>query len=155
MEKDNIICSHCGTKVQVNEYYDLIPINCNKLPKDIDEWYKWQRRCVSKEINNDNFELSLSGSICTLKLDKLRKEPHNREILSIGKLILNKKELSFKGKLNEKEVNFNFDTKSIYSLTLTRKGYLEFYNSNDYYEEDIIHPHTQTVPSIFEFLFLR
>lgn len=133
VEKDNIICSHCGTKVQVNEYYDLIPINCNKLPKDIDEWYKWQRRCVSKEINNDNFELSLSGSICTLKLDKLRKEPHNREILSIGKLILNKKELSFKGKLNEKEVNFNFDTKSIYSLTLTRKGYLEFYNSNDYY----------------------
>lgn len=133
VEENNIICKHCGLKVEVNEYYDLVSITSHNTPKDIDEWYKWQRRCVVKEIQNDDFELSLSGSICTLKLDKLRKEPKDKEVLSIGELILNNKGLSFKGTLNDKEVNYDFTPKSIYSLTLTRRGYLEFYNNNDYY----------------------
>ena len=130
---DTIICKHCGLKVRVNEYYDLVSVKSNKIPKDIDEWYKWQRRCVSKEVKNDNFELSLEGSICTLKLDKLRKESKNKEVLSIGKLILTNKGLVFKGTLNKQSVDFNFDAKSIYSLTLSTKGYLEFYYNNDYF----------------------
>ena len=128
-----IICKHCGLKIKVNEYYDLERINCNKLPIDIDEWYKWQRRCVVNEINDDNFELTLSGTLATLKLDKIRKEPKNREILSIGTATLNKKGLVFEGLLNGEEIKFNFNAKSLYSLTLSTKGYLEFYYNNDYF----------------------
>jgi len=133
VEGDTICCKKCGLKVKINEYYDLVGVKCNKLPKDIDEWYKWQRRCVAKEVLNDNFELMLKGSICTLKLDKLRKEPNNRETLSIGKVKLTNKGLFFTGMLNEKEVNLSFDAKSIYSLTLSTKGHLEFYSSSEYY----------------------
>ncbi len=133
VEGDTICCKKCGLKVKVNEYYDLVGVKCNKLPKDIDEWYKWQRRRVAKEVIDDNFELMFDGSICTLKLDKLRKEPDNREALSIGKAKLTNKGLFFTGMLNEKEVNFSFDAKSIYSLTLSTKGYLEFYSKNEYY----------------------
>lgn len=130
---DEIICKHCGLKVKVNEYYDLIGIKYNNLPKDIDEWYKWQRRCVAKEIKDDNFKLSLTGSICTLKLDKLRKYPKNKEVLSTGKATLTNKGLIFIGTKNNDNVDFNFEAKSIYSLTLSTKGYLEFYSNNDYY----------------------
>lgn len=133
VEHDTINCKNCELKVKVNEYYDLVGIKCNKLPKDIDSWYKWQRRCVKEEIKNDNFKLSLEGSICTLKLDKLRKEPKNREILSVGEFILTNKGATFKGSLNGKNVDFNFDVRTIYSLTLSTKGYLEFYYNNDYF----------------------
>ena len=132
VEDDTIICKHCGLKVQVNEYYDLIGIKYNKLPKDIDEWYKWQRRCVVKEIINDDFELSLNGSLCTLKLDKLRKEPHDKEILTKGKITLNNKGLFIKG-YNEENKDYSFEAKTIYSLTLSTRGYLEFYSNNDYF----------------------
>lgn len=117
----------------MNEYYDLVGVKCNKIPKDIDEWYKWQRRCVSKEVKEDDFELILNGSLCTLKLDKIRKEPKNREVLSIGKAKLTNKGLVFTGKLNGENMDFNFDAKSLYSLTLSTKGYLEFYCNNNYY----------------------
>ena len=133
VEDDLIICKHCGLKIKVNEYYDLERINCNKLPIDIDEWYKWQRRCVVNEINDDNFELTLSGTLATLKLDKIRKEPKNREILSIGTATLNKQGLVFEGLLNGEEIKFDFNAKSLYSLTLSTKGYLEFYYNNDYF----------------------
>lgn len=132
VEDDTIICKHCGLKVQVNEYYDLVGIKYNKLPKDIDEWYKWQRRCVVKEIINDDFELSLNGSLCTLKLDKLRKEPHDKEILTKGKITLNNKGLFIKG-YNEENKDYSFEAKTIYSLTLSTRGYLEFYSNNDYF----------------------
>ena len=69
----------------------------------------------------------------TIKLDKLRKEPKDRDILSIGKATLTNKGLSFKGILNEKSVDFYFNPKSIYSMTLSTKGYLEFYSNSDYY----------------------
>ena len=133
IDNDTIICKHCGFKVRVNEYYDLVGIKYNNLPKDIDEWYKWQRRCVAKEIIKDEFELTFSGSINTLRLDKLRKEPKNRKILSIGQVSLTNKGLFFKGTLNSQIVEFSFKAKSIYSLTLSTKGYLEFYCDNDYF----------------------
>lgn len=129
VEHDTIICKHCGLKIKVNEYYDLVGVKCNKVPKDIDEWYKWQRRCVTKEIIDDSFELSLTGSLCTLKLDKLRKESKSREVLAVGKATLTNKGLFFKGQ----NVDFNFDAKTVYSLTLSTKGYLEFYSGNNYY----------------------
>lgn len=132
VEDDTIICKQCGLKVQVNEYYDLVGIKYNKLPKDIDEWYKWQRRCVVKEIINDDFELSLNGSLCTLKLDKLRKEPNDKEILTKGKITLNNKGLFIQG-CNEEYKNYSFEAKTIYSLTLSTRGYLEFYSNNDYF----------------------
>lgn len=132
VEDDTIICKHCGLKVQINEYYDLVGIKYNKLPKDIDEWYKWQRRCVVKEIINDDFELSLNGSLCTLKLDKLRKEPNNKEILTRGKITLNNKGLFIQG-CNEENKNYSFEAKTVYSLTLSTRGYLEFYSKNDYF----------------------
>lgn len=133
VENDTIKCESCGFSAKINEYYDFIDVN-GKLPfMDIDQWYKWQRACVAKEIQVNGFELSLDGQLCTLKLDKLRKSPKNLKILSIGKAKLTKLGLNFIGELDGEIVNYDFSAKLIYSLTFSTKGFLEFYYKDEYY----------------------
>ena len=133
VEGEHVICESCGFGVRINEYYDMVDARGNSCPSDIDDWYKWQRACVREEIESDGFKLSLSGSLCTLKLDKLRKSPKDRQLLSVGRASLTKSGLSFTGELNGESVNFDFDAKSVYSITFSTKGFLEFYHNNDYY----------------------
>ena len=130
---DTIRCEHCGFEATVNEYYDLVPIKGQRIPADIDRWFKWQRRCVAEEVKSDAFALSLTGSICTVKLDKLRKPPRDREVLSVGKATLTNKGFLFEGTLDGKTVDFCFDAKAIYSMTFSTQGFLEFYHNNDYF----------------------
>ena len=133
VDNDCIVCRECGLKVRVNEYYDLIYLKGRAVHEDIDRWYKWQRSCVAQEVKGDDFELSLSGSLCTIRLDKLCKAPDNRKTLSVGKAILTNRGLAFEGTLDGEHVDFEFSAKSIYSLTFSTKGFLEFYHNNDYY----------------------
>ena len=133
VEHDAVICEKCGFSVRINEYYDLVPVKANACPEDIDKWYKWQRSCVEKEVQNDGFEMTLQGGLYTIKLDKLRKSPKDRLLLSVGQATLNNRGLSFKGMLDGQTVNFQFDAKFVYSLTFSTQGFLEFYHNNDYY----------------------
>ena len=133
VENDDVVCDSCGFRVKINEYYDLISVKGNGCPSDIDEWYKWQRLCVADEIKSDDFELVLSGSICTLRYDKLRKPPKNRMTLSFGAARLTNRGLTFTGKLDGEDACFDFSAKSLYSLTFSTEGFLEFYYNNDYY----------------------
>lgn len=133
VENDTVVCGGCGFSVRINEYYDLVDVKGKGCPADIDKWYKWQRSCVAKEVVSDDFEMVLQGSLCTLYLDKLRKPPKNRKILSVGSARLTKEGLTFTGALDGAPADFEFSAKSVYSLTFATKGYLEFYHNNDYY----------------------
>ena len=133
VEDDTVVCESCGFSVRINEYYDLVDAKGNGCPADIDEWYKWQRKCVAKEIMSDDFEMTLRGSLCTLRLDKLKKTPKNRKILSRGTLRLTNQGLAFSGELDGQSADFDFNIKSVYSLTFSTKGFMEFYCNNDYY----------------------
>ena len=133
VENDAVVCDACGFRVRVNEYYDLVPDAGRKCPADIDAWYKWQRRCVADKVADEDFELSLRGSLCTLRLDKLRKPPKNRRVLSVGEATLTNRGLTFKGELDGERADFDFFPKSLYSLTFSTKGFLEFYYNNEYF----------------------
>jgi hypothetical protein len=88
---------------------------------------------VAEEVKNDSFEMILNGRPCTLRTDKLLKPPKNQVLLSIGKATLTNKGFLFEGMLAGQRVDFDFPAKSIYSLTCSTKGYLEFYHNNDYF----------------------
>ena len=133
VEGDAVICKDCGFSVRINEYYDLVDVKESGCPADIDAWYKWQRACVRDEVKSEDFEMSFTGTLCTLKLDKLRKSPKNRKLLSIGTAKLTNRGLSFSGMLNGQSADFDFNAKSVYSLTYSTKGFLEFYYNNDYF----------------------
>ena len=133
VDNDSVVCDRCGFAARINEYYDLISVRGDGCPADIDAWYKWQRRCVESEILDDGFEMSLRGTLCTIRTDKLKKPPKNRKILSVGEARLTKSGLSFTGTLDGEAVNMQFDAKILYSLTFSTKGFLEFYYNNDYF----------------------
>ena len=133
VEKDWILCDSCDFKARVNEYYDLVDTEDNVYSFDIDSWYKWQRRCVAEQIKSDDFALCLSGSLCTLRLDKLRKPPQDRRVLSQGTAKLTNCGLVFEGFLEGEKVDFDFPAISLYSLTMTSKNCLEFYYNSDYF----------------------
>ena len=133
VENDTVVCDSCGFRVRINEYYDLVGVSGKVCPADIDEWYKWQRKCVADEVVSDAFELVLHGKLCTLRLDKLGKPPKNRRILSVGTARLTNRGLSFSGTLCGEAADFDFNMKSVYSLTFSTKGFLEFYCNNDYF----------------------
>lgn len=133
VENDTVVCESCGFRVRINEYYDLVDIKGEGCPDDIDEWYKWQRRCVANQVASDEFEMVLRGSLCTLRFDKLIKPPKNRKILSVGTAILTNRGLSFSGVLDGETVDFDFSAKALYSLTFSTEGFLEFYCNNDYF----------------------
>ena len=133
VENDTLKCKNCGFSVRINEYYDLTDVKSRNCPLDIDKWYKWQRKCISRQIEDESFEMKLNGTLCALRFDKLRKPPKNRMILSVGEARLTNKGLSFTGTLNGQDANFEFGAKSLYSLTYSTKGFLEFYINNDYF----------------------
>lgn len=133
VQNDTVVCESCGFQVRINEYYDLVDVKGKGCPADIDEWYKWQRGCVANQVKDDDFEMSLSGSLCTIHLDKLRKPPKNRKILSVGTARLTNRGLSFSGILDGESADFEFHAKSVYSLTFSTQGFLEFYYKNDYF----------------------
>ena len=133
VDNERVVCKKCGFSVKVDEYYDLVDLKGSSCPSDIDQWFKWQRRCVAKQVLEDGFEMKLKGNFYTLKYDKLRKSPDDRLPLSAGELILNKEGLTFTGTLNGESADYYFKANSIYSLTFSTKGFLEFYHNNDYY----------------------
>ena len=131
VENDTLICEHCGFRVRINEYYDLVDVRGKGCPADIDAWYKWQR--VADQVRTEGFEMTLRGSLCTLKYDKLRKPPKNRKTLSVGTAHLTARGLCFMGELDGQSADFDFDARSVYSLTFSTEGFLEFYYKNDYF----------------------
>ena len=133
VEHDTVVCERCGFRVRINEYYDLVDVKGSGCPADIDQWYKWQRRCVADRVTSDDFELALRGSLCTLKYDKLRKPPKDRRTLSVGTARLTNRGLSFSGALDGQAADYEFSAKELYSLTFSTEGFLEFYCDNEYF----------------------
>ena len=133
VENDAIVCGECGFGAKVDEYYDLLDSNGKVYPFNIDSWYKWQRSCVAEQIKEESFELNLSGSLCTLKLDRLRKAPRDREILSVGEAKLTNRGLTFRGTVGGEKSDFDFHASSVYSLTCTTKNELEFFCNGEYF----------------------
>ena len=53
--------------------------------------------------------------------------------MSFGAARLTNRGLTFTGKLDGEDACFDFSAKSLYSLTFSTEGFLEFYYNNDYY----------------------
>ena len=81
----------------------------------------------------DNFTpLKQTGALYKLRTDKLKKPPKNRILIKKGKITLDKEFLT----VDDGE-KLKLSTKSIYSLTFSLSGFLEFYHENEYYEIEL------------------
>lgn len=130
-ENDVMTCSSCGFAVKMDEYYDISSVNGILPFNNVDEWYKWQRTVIAKEILSDDFKLSTRVKIGGINVKKL---DNNYSILFHGDgiLTLTKKGLTYKGTYDNEEVNLFFEPEQVYSLTMSLNYELDLYYKNTY-----------------------
>ncbi len=142
IDGDAILCSECGYRVIVDEYYDLHEDNSYLPYNSIDEWFKWQRRLVFKEVRQDGYCMTATGKLLVLRTDCWKKAPKNRQVVFEGQVKLDCTGLTITNNLGQSRF---FDIKSLYSLTLVTGKHLEFYYENDYFELYLDIPRTKLV----------
>lgn len=131
-ENDTMRCNHCQFTIRMDEYYDITGVN-GVLPfENIDEWYKWQRKVIHKEILSDDFKLTNRvriGNINTEKLD------NNYSILPHGEgvLTLTNKGLTYEGSYDGEEVKLFFEPEHVFSLSMSLQYDLDLYYKNNYF----------------------
>ncbi len=131
-ENDTMACSHCGFTIKMDEYYDISSEKHNLPFKNIDEWYKWQRKFVSKEILSDDFKLTTKVKIGRINTEKLDNN-YSLFFYGEGDLTLTNKGLFYDGTADGEKVNLFFEPEQVYSLTMSLNYDLDLYYKNNYY----------------------
>ena len=141
-EKDFMTCSHCNFTIKMDEYYDISGVN-GVLPfKNIDEWFKWQRKIIAKEVQSDDFCLSTRVKIGKINVKKL---DNNYSILFHGEgvLTLTNKGLTYQGEYDGEKVDLFFDPGQVYSLSMSLNYDLDMYYKNDYFNFKLLQDEKQ------------
>jgi 1-acyl-sn-glycerol-3-phosphate acyltransferase len=131
-ENGVMTCSKCGFTVKMNEFYEISSSN-GKMPfKNVDEWYKWQRKVIAKEITSKDFNLSVKVKLGDINVKKL---DNNYSLIYIGEgdLTLTNKGLTYSGTQNGEKVDLFFDPALVYSLTMSLNHDLDLYYKGKYY----------------------
>lgn len=131
-ENDVMTCSSCGFAIKMDEYYDITSVKGDLPFNNIDEWYKWQRKVIAKEITNDQFKLTTKVRIGKINVKKLDND-YSLIYLGEGQLTLTNKGLTYSGTLNGEKVDKLFDPMLVYSLTISLSYDLDLYYSNEYF----------------------
>ncbi len=142
VENCNMKCKECGFEITMNDYYEISSVN-KELPFiDVDEWYKWQRKVLNKEIKSDSFKMSTTVELGVLQTEKLYANSSIKRIGN-GTIILTNKGLTYKGVKNGEEVEMFFEARYVYSLTISLDYELDLYYKNDYYNFKLTKYETQ------------
>lgn len=137
-ENEVMTCHNCQFSVKMDEYYDIASVN-GELPfKNVDEWYKWQRKIIAKEVLSDDFKLSTRVKIGNINVKKL---DNNYSLLfhGEGELTLTNKGLYYNGIYDGKDVSMFFEPEQVYSLTMSLNYDLDLYYKNEYFNFKLLH----------------
>lgn len=132
IDKDTMTCLSCGFSIRMDNRYDIFAVNKTLPFKNIDEWYKWQRKEIKERVKEDDFILTSKVKIGTLNTKKLTK---NRSTVYLGEgmLTLTNKGLTYLGVKNGEQVELFFEPKAVYSLTISLTYHLDLYYKNEFY----------------------
>ena len=131
-EGDQMICRHCGFAVSMDCYYDIHEKE-HPLPfANIDEWYKWQRHVLAKEVQSPDFMLEARVEFRKINTERLSK---NYSLVHIGDgvLTLTNRGLRYVGTENGEEVDLFFEAKAVFSMTMSLQYDFDIYYKNKYY----------------------
>lgn len=132
VEGDSMRCSDCGFEISMDEYYD-IHAKKGELPfENIDQWYKWQRKEISRAVRDNNFEMSTRVKIGRINTQKLGPN-YSLQYYGEGTLTLTNKGLVYKGTADGENVELSFSPTMVYSLTMSLQYDLDLYCDSIYY----------------------
>lgn len=132
IQSDVMLCTECGFSVSMDEYYDIHQKEKKLSFKNIDEWYKWQRVCVAKEVAQDEFQMSVPVIFRTINTQKLTSNYSLKEI-GKGTLTISNKGLKYTGTQNGSDAELLFDARFVYSLSMSLQYDLDLYYKDNYY----------------------
>ena len=124
-------CNTCGFTIKMDEYYDITAITKTLPFKNIDEWYKWQRSELSKEILSPDFKLSTKVEFRKLNTKKLNNN-YSLHVVGEGVITLTNKGLTYQGTYNGEQIERFFEAEQVYSLTMSLNYDLDLYYKNEY-----------------------
>ena len=64
--KSNLICKSCGKQYKLTEYGYMEAVEGDTEFAHIPDWYRWERDCVRKEIENNTYLLDVPVEICMM-----------------------------------------------------------------------------------------
>ena len=132
IQGDQMRCTCCGFAIKMDAYYDIHPVE-KELPfKNTDEWYKWQREEIRREIVKDDFCLKAKVQYATINPKKITS---NNSLMYIGggELTLTNKGLRYVGTKYGEDVDIFLDAKSLYSLSISLDYDFDLYYKNEYF----------------------
>lgn len=132
VEGDSMRCEKCGLTVSMDEYYTLSFKDREADFENIDQWYKWQRKVLSREVLDNNFEMSTRVKIGKINTRKLGPN-YSLMYYGEGVLTLNNKGLVYRGTQDGESVELNFSPGMVYSLTMSLQYDLDLYYDGVYY----------------------
>lgn len=113
-EGNNIVCAACGNGAQLNEYYDLFPLDDTcVIPNTPRVWWDMQRERARELVKNESFVLRQQVKIGTLPKHHFLKNLKTSEIAGEGELMLNRDGLHFHGSKQGKPFSFSVDAKNL------------------------------------------
>ncbi len=65
-KKAKLICKECGKQYKLTEYGYMKAIDGDTEFAHIPDWYKWERDCVKKEIEDNTYLLDVPVDICMM-----------------------------------------------------------------------------------------
>ena len=143
-QNDTMTCSHCNFAIKMDEYYDITGVNGNLPFNNVDEWYKWQRKIIAKEVISDDFKLSTRVNIRKINVKKL---DNNYSLMTLGEgdLTLTNKGLTYEGTFDGKMITNFYEAEQVYSLSMSLSGDVDLYYKNEYLNFEFLQDKIQVV----------
>lgn len=132
MEGDTMRCDGCGFAVSMDECYRISAVRGTLPFRNVDQWYKWQRSEVAKEVVSDDFSMSAQvkiGRINTQKLGKNYSIQHYGE----GTLTITGSGLTYQGTCDGEPCTLLFQAKQVFSLSMSLDYDFDLYYDGKYY----------------------
>ena len=135
-EGNVIKCSKCGNGAEVNEYYDLIPLDetC-VIPETPTKWFDMEREIMKDKVKDPEFKLVENVVLGMLPEYEYLKDQKTSLPVGKGNLILDRSGLSYVGSKNNEEFTFHIESKNVptYGMCTDVTFFYTFYEGQ-YYE---------------------
>ncbi len=111
---DAIWCTECGNGATIDDTYSLTPLDDNcVIPETQSHWFKMQRERAKETVKNPDFSFSCKVKLGTLPEYKYLKHGKTSEITGEGILTIDINGLTFKGKNDGKDLEFNVEPQNL------------------------------------------
>ena len=107
-EGTTLTCTACGKVYEMTELGEMRAQDGDTEFSHIPDWYKWERECVKKEIEEGRYQLNVPVDVC-LMVD-------TKTIYSVGEGVLEHDEKGFRLKSNDGEIDYEQSSSAVYSI---------------------------------------